>query len=241
MCQLAISQPGSKAPFAMFHMNVSFSCLSPLSAVCQMSTGDGLWPACQHAALLFCSLYWTTIAEACSRFARVCVCVCASSLQERRVIILQFSHFSIYLQWLSLCNSDCIFVHGIWIYMIIYICVWNMNVAWVFCLLYDFTQLCTSEAEWAWGVWKQKPCCLSADASVSTSSVGNEVKLKSGRHWLGGSIPSQHDRGNFVVEPSAELLHTAVSSLPSATAFINSAGAPPPCLQYKYLVRLQHL
>lgn len=121
MCQLAISQPGSKAPFAMFHMNVSFSCLSPLSAVCQMSTGDGLWPACQHAALLFCSLYWTTIAEACSRFARVCVCVCASSLQERRVIILQFSHFSIYLQWLSLCNSDCIFVHGIWIYMIIYI------------------------------------------------------------------------------------------------------------------------
>lgn len=51
----------------------------------------------------------------------VCVCVCASSLQERRVIILQFSHFSIYLQWLSLCNSDCIFVHGIWIYMIIYI------------------------------------------------------------------------------------------------------------------------
>lgn len=123
MCQLAISQPGSKAPFAMFHMNVSFSCLSPLSAVCQMSTGDGLWPACQHAALLFCSLYWTTIAEACSCFARVCVCVCvcASSLQERRVIILQFSHFSIYLQWLSLCNSDCIFVHGIWIYMIIYI------------------------------------------------------------------------------------------------------------------------
>lgn len=54
----------------------------------------------------------------------VCVCVCASSLQERRVIILQFSHFSIYLQWLSLCNSDCIFVHGIWIYMIIYISIY---------------------------------------------------------------------------------------------------------------------
>lgn len=136
----------------------------------------------------------------------------------------------------------CTWNMNIYDYICVCVCVWNMNVAWVFCLLYDFTQLCTSEAEWAWGVWKQKPCCLSADASVSTSGVGNEVKLKSGRHWLGGSIPSQHDRGNFVVEPSAELLHTAVSSLPSATAFINSAGAPPPpCLQYKYLVRLQHL
>lgn len=43
-------------------------------------------------------------------WAHVCVC---SPRQERNV-----SHCSIYLQWLSLCNSECIFVH--WIYN--YIC-----------------------------------------------------------------------------------------------------------------------
>lgn len=51
----------------------------------------------------------------------VYVWVCVSSLQERREMLLQFSHCIIYLRWLSLCNSECIFVHLIWIYIYIWL------------------------------------------------------------------------------------------------------------------------
>lgn len=164
----------------------------------------------------------------------VCLCVFSPGEKGNYLAISVF----IYNDWAFAIQIVSLYMEYeyIWLYMYE---TWMWLGFFVYCMtLLSYAPLKRSER----GVFESRsPAALSADASVSTSSVGNEVKLKSGRHWLGGSIPSQHDRGNFVVEPSAELLHTAVSSLPSATAFINSAGAPPPCLQYKYLVRLQHL
>lgn len=107
-----------------------------------------LWVQCTRCSFgcnirLFLASVYQYTALVCSLFCPLCIeqyqsvwacvwvseCVCVSPLQERSQILLQFSHFSIYLQWLSLCNSECIFVHWIWIYIYIYdyICMKHEN------------------------------------------------------------------------------------------------------------------
>lgn len=123
-----------------------------------------LWVQCTRCSFgcnirLFLASVYQYTALVCSLFCPLCIeqyqsvwacvwvseCVCVSPLQERSQILLQFSHFSIYLQWLSLCNSECIFVHWIWIYIYIYmiIYVWNMKMAWVYC--FDNTCCCWND------------------------------------------------------------------------------------------------
>ena len=115
----------------------------------------------QSAALVcsfvLSSLYWTVSEEACPHESVcVCACACVSSLQERREMLLQFSHCSIYLQWLSLCNSECIFVHWIWIYIWLYMYeTWKwrgfivlttvvaVEMKWICFVGVNLTQLCT--------------------------------------------------------------------------------------------------
>lgn len=146
-----------------------------------------LWVQCTRCSFgcnirLFLASVYQYTALVCSLFCPLCIeqyqsvwacvwvseCVCVSPLQERSQILLQFSHFSIYLQWLSLCNSECIFVHWIWIYIYIYIWLY-MYETWKWLGFIVLTTLVAVEMIWI--------CVVGGNLTqLCTMSVRGEVR-----------------------------------------------------------------